>query len=83
MLRMRYVGRCLLLLLLTGMGGLFAHVIVTDYHVTNGGGDVIGAFGGAGPFWFGAHYPISLLMVRLLSTDPSYTFSSTDNFSTK
>ncbi|KAK7489833.1 hypothetical protein BaRGS_00018855 [Batillaria attramentaria] len=48
MLRMRYVGRCLLVLLLTGLGGLFAHVTVTDFNIDNnpGGGDVMTSFGG-------------------------------------
>ncbi|XP_076446700.1 uncharacterized protein LOC143284026 isoform X2 [Babylonia areolata] len=57
MVRMRCVGRCLLLLVLMGFGGLFAHVTVTD--VTDGHNGVDGS--GGGGVLLGGNYQVDIL----------------------
>ncbi|XP_025085819.1 uncharacterized protein LOC112559106 isoform X1 [Pomacea canaliculata] len=48
MLRLRYVGRCLLVLLLTAVGGLLAHATFRDHRIDSkpSGGMVTGGFAG-------------------------------------
>ncbi|XP_070198038.1 uncharacterized protein [Littorina saxatilis] len=76
MLRMRCVGRCLLLLLLTGLGGLFAHVTFTDYNIDSqhGGGDVTGLFGGGLGVGYGGSHPVNILMKMHMRPVPRMEF---------
>ena len=57
-------------MLRTALGGLFAHVTITDYNIGDqhggGGGDVIGGFGGGLGLGVGhgVMHPVNMLMVR-------------------